>query len=1004
MNETDHSNGREFWRSLDELAADPAFHERVRREFPSAVEAIVDPVERRTFLKLMGASLGLAGVTACTKQPAEQIVPYVRQPEEIVPGKPLFFATAMALGGVATGLLVESHEGRPTKVEGNPDHPDSLGATDIYAQAAVLDLYDPDRARAVTNLGEIRPWPTFLGTLRAALVGQAPIQGAGLRILTEASSSPTFEAQMQEVLAKYPEAKWHQWDPSARDTAYVGARQAFGQMVETLYRVERADVILVLDADFLSSGPGSLRYARDFARRRRPEEPERMNRLYAAESMPSSTGSRADHRLALKPSEVETLARAVAAAIGVEGAVGAGSFSGRAAEAAPRWAAAVAKDLLAHQGTSLVVAGDTQPPAVHALAHAMNAVLGNVGTTVVYTPPALVAPVDQTQSVRDLVTAMAAGQVDMLVMLGGNPVYTAPADLKFPEALDKVPLRIHLSTHEDETSSLSHWHVPLSHFLESWSDARGVDGTVSIVQPLIAPLYATRSVHEVMAAFSETPEKSAYDLVREFWAKRTGLVSGEDGSPTPDFEAAWRRWLHNGVVPDTAFAAAEVTLQAGAVAPASGSGPDQGMEIQFRPDPTVLDGRFGNNGWLQELPKPITKLTWDNAVIVSPKTAEALNASPSLPLQGGEHGHTRSEVVDVRFGGRSVRGALFPVVGHPDDCVTVHLGYGRRRGGQTAVNAGFDAFALRGVDSLQMGRGVELTTTGDSYSLACVQAHHSMEGRGMVRAVTKDEFVKDPKAAHHGFHEPPKTLTLNPDYPYTGYKWGMAIDVNVCTGCNACVMGCQSENNIAIVGKDQVLRGREMHWLRVDSYYRGEPENPETYFQPVPCQQCENAPCEVVCPVNATVHSHEGLNDMVYNRCVGTRYCSNNCPYKVRRFNYFLYQDWETPSLKLGRNPDVTVRARGVMEKCTYCVQRINEAKITSEKENRKVADGEIKTACEAVCPTEAIVFGDLNDPNSRVAKLQAEQRNYSMLAELNTRPRTTYLAAVRNVNPEMGE
>lgn len=1004
MNETEQSKGREFWRSLDELADDPAFHERVQREFPSAVEAIVDPVERRTFLKLMGASLGLAGVTACTKQPAEKIVPYVRQPEEIVPGKALFFATAMTLGGIATGLLVESHEGRPTKIEGNPDHPDSLGATDIYAQAAVLDLYDPDRARAVTNLGEIRPWPTFLATLRAALVGQEPIRGAGLRILTEASSSPTVEAQLQEVVARYPEARVHVWDPSARDAAYIGAQQAFGQIVEAQYRVAQADVILALDADFLSSGPGSLRSAREFARRRRPEDADRMNRLYAAETMPSPTGARADHRLALKPSEVETLARAIAAAVGVPGVGAAGAFSGRAADVASRWVSGVAKDLLAHRGTSLVVAGETQPPVVHALAHAMNDALGNVGATVVYTRPAIVSPVDQAQSMRDLVSAMTAGQVDVLVMLGGNPVYTAPADLQFADALAKVPLRIHLSPHEDETSSLSHWHVPQSHFLEIWSDARGVDGTASIVQPLIAPLYATRSIHELLAVFSETPEKTGYDLVREFWAKHTGMASAEDGSPTPEFESAWRRWLHNGVVPDTAFEPVAVTLQDAPVAPALVPGAAQGMEIQFRLDPTVLDGRFGNNGWLQELPKPITKLTWDNAILVSPKTAEMLDAAPTLPMQAGEHGHTLSEVVELRYDGRSVRGALFPVVGHPDDCVTVHLGYGRRRGGQTTVDAGFDGYALRRVDALLIGRGAELAKTGDTYALACVQAHHSMEGRGMVRAVTKEEFVKDPTAAHHGFHEPPKTLTLNPDCPYTGYKWGMAIDVNVCTGCNACVVGCQAENNIAIVGKEQVLRGREMHWLRVDSYYRGEPENPETFFQPVPCQQCENAPCEVVCPVNATVHSHEGLNDMVYNRCVGTRYCSNNCPYKVRRFNYFLYQDWETPSLKLGRNPDVTVRARGVMEKCTYCVQRINEAKIASEKENRKVADGEIKTACEAVCPSEAIVFGDLNDPNSRVSKLQAEHRNYSMLAELNTRPRTTYLAAVRNVNPEIGE
>jgi molybdopterin-containing oxidoreductase family iron-sulfur binding subunit len=570
--------------------------------------------------------------------------------------------------------------------------------------------------------------------------------------------------------------------------------------------------------------------------------------------------------------------------------------------------------------------------------------------------------------------------------------------------MSKVPLRIHLGTHDDETSELSHWHVPQSHFLESWSDIRAFDGTVSVVQPLIAPLYATRSAHELLAVFSETPEKAGYDLVREHWIMQTGAVAANEEEPSPAFEAAWRRWLHDGVMPDTAFAPRGVTLQAGALAPSPAAAGEGGLDIQFRPDPSVLDGRFANNGWLQELPKPITKLTWDNAVIVSPATAQAIGVSPYLSMQGGERGQTVSEIVEVRYKGRTVRGAVFPVVGHPDDSVTVHLGYGRRRGGHVLAGAGFDANAIRTADAPHVGRGVEIVRTRDSYSLACTQAHHSMEGRGMVRALTREEFTRNPGAVHEGFETPPRTLTLHPDYQYDGYKWGMAIDVNACIGCNACVLGCQAENNIAVVGKEQVLRGREMHWLRIDSYYRGEPENPETYFQPVPCQQCENAPCEVVCPVNATVHSHEGLNDMVYNRCVGTRYCSNNCPYKVRRFNYLLYQDWDTPSLKLGRNPDVTVRSRGVMEKCTYCVQRINEAKVTAEKEDRRVRDGDIRTACQAVCPTDAIVFGDLNDTQSRVAQLRAGARNYSMLAELNTRPRTTYLAAVRNVNPELGE
>jgi len=984
--------GSEFWRTLEERAGDPAFQERLYNEFPSEIEAITDPVARRTFLKLMGASLALAGVTACTKQPPEKIVPYVRQPEELIPGRPLFYATSMAVGGVATGLLVENHEGRPTKIEGNPLHPGSLGATDVFAQAAILGLYDPDRSQTLRNLGEIRPWSAYLGAINAALTAQKPLKGAGLRILTESVNSPTLAAQIRDLLSRFPSAKWHQWDPASRDNARAGAKLAFGEYVDAQYHFDQADVILSLDADFLGAGPGGLRYARDFSKRRRPEDAEHMNRLYAIESMPTSTGARADHRLPMKPSAIEGAARAIAAAAGVAGARPAGA----AQDKEQKWIAAVAKDLLGHRGRSLVIAGESQPPAVHAIAHAMNQALGNAGKTVVYTKTAEAEPVNQLESIRDLVADMNAGKVDLLVIIGGNPVYTAPADLKFADALNKVQLRSHLSLYDDETSALCQWQIPEAHFLEAWSDARAFDGTTSIVQPLIAPLYGGKSAHEVLAAMSDRPERSGHDLVRDHWK-----IDKDD--------TAWRRWLHDGVMPNTAYAPANVTANAAAVGsgPMSPATPAGALEISFRNDPSVLDGRFANNGWLQELPKPITRLTWDNAVITSPATAARLKGSEYPAFQGGEHGQIIADVVELKLQGRSVRGAMFAVVGHPDDCVTVHLGYGRSRGGRVAAGAGFNANAIRTSSALSFGSGVELTKTGDTFSLACTQYHHLMEGRGLVRAATREEYLRDPKSLHEGpgmEPPPPKTLTLYPEVKYDGYKWGMAIDVNACIGCNACVVGCQSENNIPVIGKEQVLRGREMHWLRVDTYYRGRAENPETYFQPVPCMQCENAPCEVVCPVGATAHSSEGLNDMVYNRCVGTRYCSDNCPYKVRRFNFLLYQDFDTPALKLGRNPDVTVRSRGVMEKCTYCVQRINAAKIDSEKADRKVRDGEIKTACEQACPADAIVFGNLNDPESRVAKLQAETRNYALLAELNTRPRTTYLAAVRNVNPELGE
>jgi len=1002
---TESRRDRSVWRVLEERAGDPAFQERLYNEFPSEIEAIADPVQRRTFLKLMGASMALAGVTACTRQPIEKIVPYVRQPEDLIPGRPMFFATAMTVGGVATGLLVESHEGRPTKIEGNALHPGSLGAADVFAQAAILGLYDPDRATTLTHLGEIRPWSSFLGAIRAALTAQLPLQGAGLRILTESVGSPTLAAQIKDVLSRYPLAKWHQWDPASANNSRVGSKLAFGEFVDQRFALERADVILALDSDFLAMGPGCVRYARDFASRRRPEDAARMNRLYAVESMPTSTGSRADHRLALRPSRIGAAAAYLADAVGSGGAGAAGraggagtasGSSGNWSELERKFLDVTARDLLAHRGRSLVVAGDAQPPEVHALAHEMNRALANAGATVVYTRTIEAEPVDQAASLHDLVADMNVGKVDLLVIVSANPVYTAPADVQFAAALDKVQLRVRLGLYEDETSALCHWQIPEAHFLEAWSDARAYDGTVSIVQPLIAPLYSGKSAHELLASMTDRPERSAYEIIREHW------------KVTPGADADWRRWLHDGVMPNTAFESRTVTPApglSGRVVSRLGAA-SAAFEVGFRSDPCVLDGRFANNGWLQELPKPITKLTWDNAIFVSPATAARLKGTNIPDYRGGEHGTIDSDVFEIKASGQSVRGPVFAVPGHADDCATVHLGYGRRRGGSSAVGAGFDANVVRSASSPSIA-AAELVRTGETYPLACTQYHHLTEGRDIIRAVTRDEYVRDPKSMSEGAgkEEPPaRTLTLYPEYEYTGYKWGMAIDVNACIGCNACVVGCQAENNIAIVGKDQVLRGREMHWIRVDSYYRGEPAHPETFFQPVPCMQCENAPCEPVCPVGATVHSHEGLNDMVYNRCVGTRYCSNNCPYKVRRFNYFLYQDWNTPTLKLARNPDVSVRSRGVMEKCTYCVQRINEAKIQSEKEGRKVHDGEIRTACQQTCPSDAIVFGDLNDANSRVAKLKAEERNYGLLAELNTRPRTTYLGALRNMNPELGE
>jgi MoCo/4Fe-4S cofactor protein with predicted Tat translocation signal len=973
------ARGPHYWRSLDEFAQTPEFDELLHREFPEQASEFDDPAGRRRFLKLMAASLALAGVGACRAKPTEHIVPYVRSPEEVIPGKPLFFATAMTLSGVATGLLVESHTGRPTKIEGNPDHPSSLGATDVFSQASVLDFYDPDRSQAPLHLGAPTPWSLFVGEVRGVLETLRQRQGAGLRILTETMSSPTAAHQLRQLLEELPEARWHRWEPAGRDNVRAGAAVAFGAPVETRYRFDLAEVIVSLDADFLSSRPATLRYLHDFAQKRRLHAGKtEMNRLYVVESTPSTTGAKADHRLPLRPSAIEPFARALAAAVGVAG-VEAGEGS---AEWPEKWIEAIADDLGQHRGTSIVIAGDYQASAVHALAHAMNRALGNIGATVAYTDPVEAEPVDQVQSLRELVADMGAGRVEMLLILGGNPAYTAPADLRFAEALSKVPLRIHHGLYHDETGYLCHWHIPESHYLESWSDARAWDGTVSIVQPLIEPLYETRTIHEMLAVLSPEPGRLPYDIVRQYWTTEGARHLGAD------VEAGWRRALHHGIVDGTAFDERSMT-PGGEIPPPPAPPEGNQLEIVFRPDPTVFDGRFANNGWLQELPKPLTKLTWDNAVFVSPRTAELLQLR-------------NEDQVELSYGGRTIVGPAWVFAGHADDCVTVHLGYGRTRSGRVGNGAGFDAYVLRTSDHQWWGTGVTIRRTGRRHRLAATQRHHNIEGRINIRSGDLETYREDPGFVHHVAHKPPTTLTLYPRWEYPGLAWGMVIDQNACVGCNACVVACHAENNVPVVGKEQVAAGREMHWLRIDTYHRGPVENPATYFQPMLCVHCETAPCEVVCPVAATTHSDEGLNEMVYNRCIGTRYCSNNCPYKVRRFNFLLYSDFTTESLKLQRNPDVTVRSRGVMEKCTFCVQRINHARIEAKVENREIRDGDVVTACQAACPAQAIVFGNLNDPQSRVAALRGDPLNYGVLEEISTFPRATHLGIVRNPNPAL--
>ncbi len=1019
-----------YWRSLGELADTPEFRQYLHREFPEQASEWNDPKGRRQFLKLMGASLALAGVGACTKQPTEQIVPYVRQPEEIVPGRPLFFASAIPFSGYAQPVLVESHMGRPTKVEGNPEHPASLGATDIFAQAAVLGLYDPDRAQTITSRGQVRGWGEFLTAMQTAMVAQKPRQGAGIRFLTGPVTSPALAELMATILRDFPQARWHQYDPVTRDSARLAAQQASPGGGEPIYHFDNADVVVSLESDFLTCGPGTVRYQRDFAARRRvTDERKEMNRLYVVESTPTLTGTKADHRLVLAASRIEGFARELAAGLGapIPGPVGSPSAGGEDNPDRTRWLPAVVKDLQANRGRSLVIAGDYQPPAVHAAARAMNEALGNVGTTVTYGNAIEVNPADQTASLVELAAAMDNGQVELLVILGGNPAYTAPADLKFGDRLANVGLIVYHGLYVDETAYLAHWNVAATHALEAWGDARSFDGTVTLIQPLIAPLYEGHSEYELLAAFTAQPDRRGHDIVKSYWTRAFGggmgwTVRRPDGQPYTDAEAFWRHALHDGFIPGTAIAdggpatpfvpapaqsatvvnpvaAAAATAQAGAAPaarpatpPATGGGD---LEIIFRPDPTVWDGRFTNNGWLQELPKPLSKITWDPAAWVSPRLAE-------------ERGLSNGDVIELTYRGNTARMPVWVTPGHPRQSVTVFLGYGRRMAGRVGTAASdamaFNAYLLRTSDAPWFGSGLQIARTGTRYLLATTQEHHLMEGRAPVRTATLEEYKAEPHIIAEQGEKPPRTLTLYPEHVYDGYKWGMAIDLSTCTGCSACTIACVAENNIPVVGKEQVSVGREMHWIRVDHYFAGTDADTavEAYHQPVPCMQCENAPCEVVCPVAATSHSSEGLNDMVYNRCVGTRYCSNNCPYKVRRFNFLLYQDWTTPSLEPMRNPDVTVRSRGVMEKCTYCVQRINQARVDAKRQDRTIRDGEIVTACQAVCPSEAIVFGDLNDPASAVAKIKAQERNYGVLEDLNTRPRTTYLAALRNPNPEL--
>jgi molybdopterin-containing oxidoreductase family iron-sulfur binding subunit len=1009
-----HAPGKRYWRGIEELADSKDLEDHVKQEFPEWAGRWTDPLTRRQFLVLMGASLALAGMGGCSVQPpVGKIVPYARQPEEIVPGRPQFFATAMPRFGGAIGLVVKSREGRPIKVEGNPRHPASLGATDAFAQAAVLGLYDPDRSQAITYLGQPRTWSEAKLALRAELEELRRKKGVGLRILTETVVSPSLldqlaGAEAAAALSQFPQAKWYQYDAARSDAVLRGTEFAFGERLNAMCVFSKADVVVALDADFLADPSKGLRYTRDFMSRRRVSEAAdrtSMSRLYVTECMPSITGAKADHRLPVPARRIVELARGLASELDIAGV----KQSSHLSDQERGFVNAVAKDLRAHRGRSIVLAGDGQPAPVHAIVHAINDSLGKAGKSVVYIDPIEARPTQQLVELRDLAQEMEAGDVRVLVILGGNPVFTAPADLEFDKHLENVPLRVHLGLYHDESAARCQWHIPEAHFLESWSDARAYDGTASIVQPLIAPLYGGRSAHEVVSALFDVAERPGYEIVRGYWRNHWPGSSGSS-----NFERKWEEALHDGLIEGTAFSPRRgIKLRAdwierSGVNAAPPSSDSNSYEITFHADPTIYDGRYADNGWLQELPKPTSKITWDNAAFVGPATAEKLGLQQTFGDSAGEHGQAIVDVLELDLHGRTVEAPVWMLPGHAEGAITVHFGYGRTQAGRMGTGVGFDAYRLRTADAAWFEQGLRVGRTGKRYTLACTQMHHSMEGREPVRELTYEEFLggKLPREESIDQEQDPrlKPASLYPQYDYgpPKNKWGMSIDLTACTGCSACVAACQAENNIPVVGKTEVTRGREMHWLRIDRYYSGPADEPVTHFQPVPCMHCENAPCELVCPVGATVHSADGLNDMVYNRCVGTRYCSNNCPYKVRRFNFFQYADFETEVLKLGRNPEVTVRSRGVMEKCTYCVQRIRGAQIDAEIAGRAIRDGDVLTACQQACPAQAIIFGDMNDNASEVVKRKALSLDYSLLAELNTRPRTTYLAALRNPIPEL--
>lgn len=971
--------GKNLWRSMEEIAETPEFMSYLKEEFPNGSAQTASPEARRDFLKLMGASLLLAAMPGCT-QPKEKIVPYVKMPEEIVPGKPLFYATGMPFNRHVTGLLAESHMGRPTKLDGNPGHTDSLGATSLFHQAAILGLYDPDRSKVVLKSGQSSSLSAFLSVIEKKLAEWDANGGEGLRILTGTVTSPTFGDQMKQVLTRFPKAKWHRYDAIHIDEARRAQKAALGEFADSVYDFKKADIVFSLGSNFLINLPGSLRYAREFTSRRQAHKDKNMNRLYAVEAEPTLTGAAADHLLRAKVSKMIAVTESLAQRVGVNNVQPTSSV--KLSKDEQHWLDIAAKDLRNAQGKSLVLAGEQLPARIQALVFAINEQLGNTGKTVSWIEPTEQDPVLHGVSLAELTADIRDKKVSDLFILGINPAYAAPGDLNFSDLLASVPFSVHHGLYNDETAAVCQWHIPATHFLEHFSDGRASDGTVTMIQPLINPLYDGVSEHELVSALLGKPGRSSEKIVRGYWKDKLGL----------DFDGAWRKALHDGLITGSAFTAKSFTVktvwESGEL---NQSFTESEWEMTLRPDESVWDGQFANNGWLQELPKPLTKLTWDNAAHISPESAQ------KLEVQNGD-------MIEINNGLKKIEVPVWIIPGQTSGNISLALGYGRTLGGQIAKGLGFNAFTIQSAALHLWVPKISVRKTGAIAKLASTQLHQNMEGRHQIRSASLDTFKKQPDFAHHLEHALPPASFYGAHKGSDDYAWGMAINLSSCIGCNACVVACNSENNIPIVGKNEVLNGREMHWVRIDHYYEGDIDTAESHQQPVMCMHCENAPCEPVCPVGATSHSDEGLNDMTYNRCIGTRYCANNCPYKVRRFNFLAYTDRDKHSeaLKLMHNPDVTIRNRGVMEKCTFCVQRINQARITAKKEDRLIRDGEIKTACQTACPTTAIAFGNLKDKDSEVSKWKAQPLNYGLLNELNTQPRLTYLAKVKNPNPQL--